>query len=36
MIDADALMKDIGLAIVAGILWCFACGVLVGWLVWAW
>lgn len=36
MIDADALMRDIGLAILAGILWCFAAGVIVGWLVWAW
>jgi len=34
MIDADALMRDIGLAILAGILWCFAAGVVVGWLVW--
>lgn len=33
--DADALMRDIGLAIVAMIVWCFACGVIVGWLVWA-
>lgn len=36
MIDADALMKDIGLALIACMVWCFACGVVVGWLVWAW
>lgn len=36
MIDGDTLARDIGLALLGLLAWCFAVGVIVGWVGHAW